>query len=458
MTTPPCPLSDALEPALRRHAGERLPRYTSYPPATLFSPAVDAAAYRAWLGALSPETTASLYLHVPFCRALCRYCGCHTTIPAGDVAVIRYAAAMVAELETVSELLPAKLKATHLHFGGGTPTIIGPAMLERVMAAIRSLFALADDAEIAIEVDPRALTGDMAMALGAEGFTRASIGVQTLDPAVQQAIRRVQSEAVTEAAAKRLRAAGIKGLNVDLIYGLPYQTVESCVATARHTAALDPDRIAVFGYAHVPSLKPRQRQFDPEALPGADARFAQAAAIAETLTEAGYRPIGLDHFAKPGDALARIQQAGRLHRNFQGYTTDAAEALLGFGASAIGRLPQGYVQNTPRIAAYQDWATQGRLTTVRGLAVTAEDRLRAAVIERLMCDLEVDLASVAREHAVSCDFALERAALANLARDGLVELAGDRVAVKPAMRPFVRTVAAVFDNRRPATGTHAPAV
>jgi len=447
-----------LSPALQHIAGERLPRYTSYPTAPKFAPEIDGAVARDWLAALDPDGTASLYFHVPYCRALCWYCGCHTKIPADDAAIGRYVDTLITEIDIVSSLLPGPMRVTHLHWGGGTPTIIGPSAMHRVGEAIARDFRIDAQAEIAIEIDPRVLTADMAKALGACGVTRASIGVQTFDPVVQQAIHRIQSAEVTEAAARHLREAGVRALNVDLIYGLPHQTVASCIGTVERVLALEPDRIAVFGYAHVPSMKPNQRHLDASALPDAAERFAQAEAIADALVRAGYRRIGLDHFAKPDDPLARALDSGTLRRNFQGYTTDRADTLLGFGASAIGRLPQGYIQNTTRIAAYQDAITTGSLATVRGLAFTAEDRLRAAVIERLMCDLTVDLQTAAVTHLPNFDFGRERAILGDLAAEGLVEIDGPRITVPERMRPFVRRVAAAFDVSQAVGATHAPAV
>jgi oxygen-independent coproporphyrinogen-3 oxidase len=447
-----------LSRSLQHIAAERLPRYTSYPIAPNFTPAVDGAIAREWLQAIGPARVASLYFHVPYCRSLCWYCGCHTKIPTDDAAIGRYVETLLVEIELVASLLPAPLRVTHLHWGGGTPTIIGPSAMRRLHAAVARDFRIDAEAEIAIEVDPRMLTGDMAAALGACGFTRASLGVQTFDPLVQRAIHRVQSAEVTEMAVRRLRDVGIGALNVDLIYGLPHQTVASCIDTTERVIEFEPDRVAVFGYAHVPAMKPHQRHLDEAALPDAAARFAQAEAIATTLLAAGYRCIGLDHFAKPDDPLARSLDAGTLRRNFQGYTTDQADTLLGFGASAIGRLPQGYVQNTPRIAAYQDAIAAGRLATARGLGLTAEDRLRAAVIERLMCDLTVDLEAVAATCLPEFDFARERARLSELSAEGLVELRGARITVPACMRPFVRRVAAVFDAAQVAGTTHAPAV
>ena len=262
---------------------------------------------------------------------------------------------------------------THLHFGGGTPTIVKPYEFRNLLAHLRAAFDVAAIAEIAIEIDPRILTAEMAAALGDAGVTRASLGVQSLDPTVQAAINRLQSLDETALAVDRLRAAGVGGINIDLIYGLPHQTVASCIATAEACLALRPDRFAVFGYAHVPGFKRHQRKIDEAALPDGPARGAQADAIAEVLEAAGYRRIGLDHFALPGDEMAAAAGSGSLHRNFQGYTTDAADLLIGLGASAIGRLPQGYVQNaavtrdysrrSPRAASPRCGALPSRPTT-----------------------------------------------------------------------------------------------
>jgi oxygen-independent coproporphyrinogen-3 oxidase len=452
-------MAATLPPAFSRFAGERIPRYTSYPTAPFFTPAIGEEAARDWIASLGAGQTASLYFHVPFCRALCRYCGCTTQIPSHDSTITRYVDTLIAEIAMVAALTSGKLRATHLHWGGGTPAIIGPSSLHRMLAAIRNSFRLDEDAELAIEIDPRTLTPDMAEALGETGFTRASLGVQTFDPEVQRDINRIQSFDVTAAAAGLLRQAGIGALNIDLIYGLPHQTVASCVDTVRRVLALDPDRISVFGYAHVPAVRPLQRRLDETALPDAAERFSQAEAIAETLVNAGYRRIGLDHFAKPGDGLSQSLDAGTLRRNFQGYTTDRADALLGFGASSIGSLPQGYIQNNSRIASYQESVATGHLPVFRGYALSDEDRLRADIIERLMCDLAVDLGEVADAHHVpGIDFGLERAALANLAEEGLVEISGNNVTVPESMRPFVRKVASVFDALQVRSATHAAVV
>ena len=446
------------EPFLRR-AEARLPRYTSYPTAPFFSPVVTAADYRDWLVALDSKVSVSLYLHLPYCAALCWYCGCHTKIAHHAEPIARYVAALRREIALLARYLPSRLTVSHLHWGGGTPTLAGAAAIGTVMDELGAYFDFAQDAEVAIEIDPRTLTPMMADALGALGFTRASLGVQSFDPAVQRAVNRIQSPATTEAAAALLRRAGIEDINLDLLYGLPHETAESCRATVERSLALGAQRYAVFGYAHVPAVKPHQRKIDARDLPDAEARWRQEAVIAETLIASGYRRIGIDHFAHPEDALASALDRGTLHRNFQGYTTDRAAVLLGLGASAIGKLPQGYVQNLAHVARYEDAVAADDLPIARGLALGAEDRLRAAVIERLMCELAVDLDAVAAVHgAVPGGFAAERQALQSLAQEGLVRFDGNRVIVPEAARVLVRQVAAVFDAYLGKAGAHAPAV
>jgi oxygen-independent coproporphyrinogen-3 oxidase len=286
------------------------------------------------------------------------------------------------------------------------------------------------------------------------GVTRASLGVQDFDARVQRAVGRVQSYAQTAAAVEWLRDAGIAGINLDLMYGLPFQTPKSVASTVHQALALDPDRVALFGYAHVPWMKRQQRLLPEEQLPGASARLMQASAAADVLRDAGYRQIGLDHFAKPGDALAVRQQERRLRRNFQGYTTDEATTLIGFGASAIGMLPQGYVQNAARTVTYREAILYDMLATARGCRLTDEDRLRREIIERLMCDLEVDLAAVAARHGKSLGhFAGEIARIAPLVEHGLVATTGGRLSVAEHARLFLRHVCATFDSYLAADAT-----
>jgi oxygen-independent coproporphyrinogen-3 oxidase len=438
----------------------RVPRYTSYPTAVSFHPGIDAEAVGSWLGRLDPAAPVSLYLHVPFCRRMCWYCGCNTMVANTMAPVEAYARDLVAEAEMLAARLPRRMRVARIHWGGGTPSILGPANWGRVDAAIRRLFDLAADAEIAVELDPRTLTRPMVAALAAGGVTRASLGVQDFDPRVQRAVNRVQPFAMVADAIARLRGARIEAINLDLMYGLPHQDEFSVALTAREALKLAPDRIALFGYAHVPWMKRNMRMIDEAALPDAVARLAQFQAASRVFGGAGYAAIGLDHFARPDDPLARAQATGSLHRNFQGYTDDAAPVLLGLGASAITALPEGYAQNEAGIPAWREAVTAGRLPIARGVACDDEDRLRAALIERVMCDLAVDVGAVCRARDVSPGrFAGILPQLDAMAEDGLVVREGWRVAVTPRGRAFLRTVAALFDHRLDmGAGRHARAV
>lgn len=425
---------------------ERLPRYTSYPTAPHFAASVGASDYAAWLGELPPDLDTSLYVHMPFCRSMCWYCGCHTTVALRDGPIEAYLEALHAEIDLVAGSVPASLPVRHLHFGGGTPTIIEPGDFAALMAHLRKRFAIARDAEIAVEIDPRRLATPMIAALAEGGVNRASLGVQSFDPAVQKAINRIQSLDQTAAVVEGLRAAGIGSISFDLIYGLPLQTVASCIDTVEQCLGLAPDRISVFGYAHVPAFKKHQRRIRDEELPDGAARQEQAEAIAERLVAAGYRRIGLDHFARPGDAMAQAQAENRLHRNFQGYTTDSCQALIGLGASAIGRLPQGYVQNDTVIGRYSEALSAGTLPTAKGYRLSAEDKLRAEVIERLMCDMEVDIDAICARHgAAAGTLSSAFARLQPLAEQGLISLSGASVRMHDESRLMARKVASAFD-------------
>ena len=425
----------------------RVPRYTSYPTAPHFSAGIGASAYAKWLSALPPDATLSLYVHVPFCERLCLYCGCNTAVVRQDAPRRAYAALVQRELHMVAEAIGRRADVGHVHWGGGTPTSLPADCLTGIMDLIRDRFRLMPDAEVAIEIDPTALPPDRLAALAGMGITRASLGVQDLDPAVQHAIGRMQSYEATEACAAQIRALGVTSINLDLIYGLPLQTVESVTRTARRALDLRADRAAVFGYAHVPWMKRHQALIPDSSLPGPEARFAQSRAIAQVLREeGGYVPVGLDHYALPGDALAEAAGTSGLRRNFQGYTTDTAPALIGLGASAIGNLPQGYVQNAPTAAAYNAAINGGHLATVRGIAVTDDDRLRRAVIERIMCGEAADLPALAAAHGQSAEALLDSAAgLDRFVADGLVRWDGRTVSVTETGRAFTRSVAAVFD-------------
>jgi oxygen-independent coproporphyrinogen-3 oxidase len=438
----------------RRDDAERLeasldaavPRYTSYPTAPHFRPDVTADTYRDWLVGIGADGALSLYFHIPFCKAMCWYCGCHTKVVRRYRPIADYAALLAREMALVAAELRARPPVVHVHWGGGTPTMLDAGDFSALMAAARRHFRFAGNAEVAVEIDPRTLDRSMIEALAAAGITRASLGVQDFNLHVQQAINRVQPFSVTAEAVRRLRDCGISAINFDLMYGLPGQSVADVVRTVDRAATLAPDRLALFGYAHVPWIKTHQRMIDETALPGGRERLAQAEEAAARLVAHGYRRIGLDHFARPGDALANALDAGRLKRNFQGYTDDRAKTLLGFGASAISSLPEGYVQNEVPLATYGRAIKAARLATARGFGLSADDRLRRHVIERLMCGLEVDLAAAAAAHGIDEPFADELARLATMAANGAVELEGTWVRISERGRPWMRTVAAVFDR------------
>jgi oxygen-independent coproporphyrinogen-3 oxidase len=422
-------------------AERNVPRYTSYPTAPHFSAAIGPQHYGDWLGALPRAATLSLYIHVPFCTELCFYCGCNTRAVRRREPVEAYAERLIDEIGLLDGLRGRQL--THLHWGGGTPSILGPQWLETIAATLASRFDLSALKEHAIELDPRRIDRALVRTLQSIGVTRASLGVQDASPHVQQAIGRLQPFDMVERAAGWLREAGIENLNIDLMYGLPAQTVSDVARSAELAASLAPQRLALFGYAHVPWFKTHQKLIDDAALPGLAARLEQAAVAAETLTSLGYQTVGLDHFALPTDELAMAAQEKRLRRNFQGYTTDEADALIPLGASSIGRLPQGFVQNAPDLGGYSRAVAAGRFATVKGLALNDDDRLRATIIERLMCDLELDLDAF---DGGAARFAGEVETLKPLAAEGLLEVEGGRLVVTERGRPYVRIAAAAFDT------------
>jgi oxygen-independent coproporphyrinogen-3 oxidase len=377
---------------------------------------------------------------------MCWYCGCHTSVSRRDEPIAVYAAALRCEIDLVSRQIDRRIQVDHIHFGGGTPTIMAPETFTDLIGSLRHSFFVLPTAEIAVEIDPRTLTDQMIDALALGGVNRASLGVQSFDPVVQRAINRVQSFEETAAATTGLRRSGVTGVNFDVIYGLPHQTVASCLDTVRRCVELRPDRFSVFGYAHVPTFKKHQRKISDASLPDSLERLDQSDAIANALKEAGYLQIGLDHFALPDDEMAVALQDGRLHRNFQGYTTDASNILLGFGASAIGHLPQGYVQNEVHTRAYTECIASGRLPTVKGYALTDDDRLRAEIIERIMCDFGVDLDQICARHGSVAETMLKSSPrLQGLISDGIVELDGSSLSLADDSRFLVRSVAAAFD-------------
>jgi oxygen-independent coproporphyrinogen III oxidase len=435
-----------MDQTIRKYLDARLPRYTSYPTAPQFSAAVGPADLRQWLGALPADARLSLYLHIPFCRQMCWYCGCNMKLAARYEPVRAYVDRLLGEIDLVAKALSGRRRVGHIHWGGGTPTTLLPEDFARLDAALRKRFGIASAAEIAVEIDPRTLTGDRVEAIARMGCNRASLGVQEFDPGVQQAINRIQPFETVAGVVDWLRGVGIGAINFDLMYGLPHQTVDKLLETVRRAAELKPSRIALFGYAHVPWMAKNQRLIESDALPDAVARFEMSEAAGDLIESLGYRRIGIDHFALPGDSLAEAARDGRLRPNFQGYTADDGNALIGLGASAISALPQGYAQNIVETGAYLRAIDSGGLPVAKGLRLTGDDRFRRAIIERLMCDMVVDLGEISRRFGLPLSElggALDL--IAGYAAEGLVRYEGGIVTITPSARPLARLIASAFD-------------
>ncbi|MEW9921305.1 oxygen-independent coproporphyrinogen III oxidase [Marimonas sp. MJW-29] len=424
---------------------ERLPRYTSYPPAPAFHDGMGAAFQAEALAALDPGEPISLYLHIPFCERLCWFCACRTQGVRSIAPVEHYIGTLEAELALIKDHLPGRIRVGQMHWGGGTPTILPPALITRLRNALGTVFDFDPDTEFSVEIDPTLVDADKVVALREAGMTRASIGVQDFAEVVQNCIGRLQSFEQTRDAVDLLRAAGIGSLNIDLVYGLPFQSITGFGKTLDQVCALDPDRIALFGYAHVPHMAQRQKLIPEAALPDDRARFALFNKATEMLTAHGLAPIGIDHFAKPGDSMAQAARTGHLRRNFQGYTVDGCETLLGLGASSISKFRDGFVQNTAQTGPYTKLIKDGSLAGARGYRLTEEDRLRSRVIEMLMCDYAIDFEELALSAA---DMALLAPGLAALRAEcrGLITESPGRLSLSPEARPLVRRLAHFFDT------------
>jgi len=453
--------STSLPPEWAEPAARRLPRYTSYPTARDFR-AVDHPAYaeiEAMVSADRPERRLSAYVHVPFCRRLCWYCGCNTSVVHDYQRVAEFHRTALDEIDLWTARLGEHDGLAHLHFGGGSPNALAPDDLVRLIERLSDRLSLRSCAEVALELDPALMTGDFAQAAGAAGVTRASLGVQTFDPDVQARINRIQPFDRVAQAVCELREAGVTAINFDLMYGLPAQTPDNVATTAELALDLRPDRLAVFGYAHVPWMKKHQKMIQEDALADVAGRWNQAAAIDAVLIQAGYVRIGLDHYARPEDPLARAAAAGRLRRNFQGYTDDPADVLVPIGPSSIGQFEDGFVQNATALHHWRQSVALGRLPVERRLALTAEDRLRAAVIERLMCDLQVDVAALCSSHGFAPDRLDDAlAATVPLQSRGLCQIDGRKVILPEPARRLMRVVAACFDADLPEPGRAAVAI
>jgi len=436
----------------------KVPRYTSYPTAVHFGTSVGGGHMRGWLNALPDGGEVSLYLHVPFCRRLCWFCACRTQGVTHDLPVRLYLQTLKQEIALIRAELPETVTLSRLHWGGGTPTILSAGMIAELAGCLAEHFPLGPKTEFSVEIDPNEVDDARLDALAAAGMNRASIGVQDFDPEIQKVIGRRQSFEITRDAALALRARGIDSLNADILYGLPHQDNARIAASTEKLLELSPDRVALYGYAHVPWMARRQTLIPAEALPVPEARLRLYETARRLFLWAGYDEIGIDHFARPGDGLARAASAGRLRRNFQGYTDDTAPALIGLGASAISRFPQGYAQNASKTAEYQARVRGGEFATARGHGFAGEDILRARLIEELMCQFRADPDALERECGAApgtLDTDLGRALEAFpgvLAREGRV------LAIAPEGRPLTRMIARVFDTYQVSADSHSLAI
>jgi oxygen-independent coproporphyrinogen-3 oxidase len=429
------------------------PRYTSYPTADRFG---ESFGYRDYLQAVAGLRTRggakplSLYLHIPFCDTVCYYCACNKIVTKNRDKAATYLGYLKREVEMQGMLFAGMNEVEQLHFGGGTPTYLSDEQMDDLMAHLRRWFRFApDDAgEYSIEVDPRTVSPERVHTLRRQGFNRISLGVQDFDPQVQQAVNRVQPEAETRAIIDAARAAGFRSVSIDLIYGLPRQTPATMAQTIDKVIAASPDRIAIYHYAHMPHLFKPQRRIDEAEMPSSEDKLTMLSLCIERLGAAGYVYIGMDHFAKPGDDLAVAQEQGRLHRNFQGYSTHADTDLVACGVSAIGAVGATYSQNVKTLDAYYDLLDRNALPVARGVWLTMDDVLRRAVIQKLMCQFELSIAAIEQAFPIVFGkyFATELAQLAQLERDGLVTVGDEWLTVTAKGRLLIRNVCMVFDR------------
>ncbi|MGJ8527150.1 oxygen-independent coproporphyrinogen III oxidase [Maritalea sp.] len=423
-----------------------VPRYTSYPTAPHFSAEVDNSVYQTWIEALGEGDRLSLYVHIPFCDRLCWFCGCNTKQTLRYAPVKAYLDRVYKEIDMVAAKVKPGAIVTGVHLGGGSPTLLEQEDFRALGQKLRSAFVFDADAEISIEIDPSDVSPEKVQGMIDFGITRASIGVQDFSEKVQEAINRPQSFELTRDIVHVLRLAGVKSVNLDVLYGLPHQTFDRLMDTVDKTISLKPDRIALFGYAHVPWMKSHQKLIDEDALPGTIERFEHAIAAGDRLAAAGYDRIGFDHFALPSDSMAVAAANGTLRRNFQGYTVDHSDALIGFGGSAIGQTKAGYVQNIVATGQYQAAIDQGELAIAKGFALTDIDRARGWVIEKLMCDFAFSKAELIAKFGELAHPILDEANFAAATdKDGLINNDQDQFGLTDPGKLFVRAIAAKFD-------------
>ncbi|MBC58240.1 MAG: oxygen-independent coproporphyrinogen III oxidase [Confluentimicrobium sp.] len=436
----------------------RVPRYTSYPTAPNFSASVDEAAFGGWIDQIPPASQVSLYIHVPFCSRLCWFCACRTqgTRSAGPVRA--YLDTLKEEIAQLGRRLPGGLRLARLHWGGGTPTLLSADMMRELADAIFAVLPLAENAEFSVEIDPNEIDAGRLDALAAAGMNRASIGVQDFDPEIQSVIGRIQSYEVTRDAAQMIRDRGIASLNADILFGLPHQTKERIADSVQKLLTLAPDRVALYGYAHVPWMAKRQQMIPSEALPTPEERLGLFETARRLFLWDNYHEIGIDHFARAGDGLEIAQRTGRLRRNFQGYTDDTSEVLIGLGASSISRFPGGYAQNLAATSEYTGRIREGRFATGRGHVFSEDDRLRARLIEALMCDFRIDAAEIRARFGIAEEKLKELFHTVASGFPDMIDLRSGGFAIPPHARPLTRMIARGFDAYDLSNAGHSSAI
>ena len=435
----------------------RVPRYTSYPTAPQFAGGVGPETFVQWIEAIPAGSAISLYLHVPFCRRLCWFCACRTQGTTSDDPVIAYVRMLQAEVALLARHLPKGVTLSRLHWGGGTPTLLAPELIRDLAASIQAVAPLPPGAEFSVEIDPNEVDEGRLDALAAAGMNRASIGVQDFDPEIQKTIGREQGFDLTRDVVGMIRARGVQSLNADILFGLPHQTRARIADSVGKLLSLSPDRVALYGYAHVPWMSKRQQMIPSDAMPTPQERLELYEVARQMFLAEGYQEIGIDHFAKPDDGLAVAARSGHLRRNFQGYTDDTAPTLVGLGASSISRFPQGYAQNASGTSEHTLAIRHGRFSTHRGHEFAGEDRLRARIIEALMCDFRV-----ARAELAGFGIAMSRVdALLQQVADsfgGVVALDDSGFAILPQGRPLTRMIARGFDAYDQGRAQHSAAI
>jgi oxygen-independent coproporphyrinogen-3 oxidase len=436
----------------------RVPRYTSYPTAPHFAPGVDEARFIGWVQSIPAGSEISLYLHVPFCRRLCWFCACRTQGTTSDEPVRAYAATLRAEIALLRRHLAPGITLSRLHWGGGTPTLLSADLMRDLADTILAAVPLGPGAEFSVEIDPNEIDAPRLDALSAAGMNRASIGVQDFDPEIQKAIGREQGYDLTRRVADMIRDRGIRSLNADILYGLPHQSRARIADSVQKLLTLTPDRVALYGYAHVPWMSRRQQMIPSDAMPTPEERLDLFETARQLFTWDGYQEIGIDHFARPSDGLAIAARTGRLRRNFQGYTDDTAPVLIGLGASSISRFPQGYAQNASGTADHTKAIRAGHFSTHRGHVFTGEDLLRARIIEALMSDFRVSRAELLTRHATTPDRVDSLFRAAAEAFPGMVDVTPEGFAIPPGSRPLTRMIARAFDAYDQSRAQHSAAI